>query len=168
MPFPTMTRPPRTAPAPFRAKPFPPVPGGKPPMAGGKPQFRQMGGKTIPMMADGGLGTPAPIGGGPSAAAAPPVVDPDQDQDNDSPVISPEALNYHDEPRSCAPAGDSPGCQYFGDDGTCSVLKIQVAGPGACNAFLAKGGAGDQDAGGPPQPGQDMDQGGDMAAGGQQ
>ncbi len=162
MPFPTMTRPPRPgAPAPFRAKPFPPVPGGKPPMAGGKPQFRQMGGKTIPMMADGGLGTPAPIGG-PSAAPPPPTVDPDQDNDIDSPAIKPESLNYHDSAQTCAT------CQYMGDDSQCAVLKMAVSPEGGCNAFEAKTGAGDDGGGGPPQPGQDMDQGGDMAAGGQQ
>lgn len=88
------------------------------------------------MMADGGIGSPDPIGGGmpdqepdaddmqagPSAAGAPPV-------------IKPEAVNYHDEAHACS------GCTYF-DQGSsqCSVLQMQVQPEGGCNAFEAIGG----------------------------
>lgn len=109
-----------------------------PPVPGAKPPFRQMGGKTIPMMANGGMGTPPPIGGMPDddAPPAPPLegADPDNDGDIDNPTIKPEMVNYHDDPHSCQT------CANFGDDGQCEVLKMPVSPDGGCNAFASKGG----------------------------
>jgi len=161
-PFSAPARPRPPAP-PFR--PRPPQGGipGKSPMPGQKPNFRNVGGKTIPFMADGGLGAPAPIGGGPAAAApAPPDMDNDQDQDAGAgPVVKPEAVGYHDHLVRC----DS--CTNYGQDGNCALLRMQVSGEGGCQAWDAAGGEGEE-AGGPMQPGEDMGEGADMGAGGPQ
>jgi hypothetical protein len=122
-------------------------------MANGRPR----------MMDDGGMmGNPAPIGGMP-----------DDDQGNEGPVpgdgsdptqgtggpggpppmggviIKPEAVGYHDEPRACAGANGGPACSYFGQDGMCAVLQMQVSGPGGCDAYEAVSG-GEPDQGMPP------------------
>lgn len=105
----------------------------------GAPPFRAKP-KMPPKMADGGFGAPEPLGGMakamPRAAAPPPAMDdpgmtdPDMDGDTDSPVIRPEALNYHDELHQCS------GCQHF-SDGQCNVLKMEVSPEGGCNAYEA-------------------------------
>lgn len=91
------------------------------------------------MMADGGLiPGPGPIGGGgpprgvmpPKKRDAPPMQDPDMDGDVDTPVIRPEAVNYHDEPHSCS------ACKY-NTDGQCGVLQMEISLEGGCNAFEA-------------------------------
>lgn len=126
----------------------------------------------MPMMADGGaaMGAPAPIGGmddapppaaGPGAGAPPPP-DADQDNDMDSPVVKPEAVNYHDDPHSCQ------SCMYMSGDGQCSVLKMQVSPEGGCNAFEAKGAGGDDEMGGGMMPGEDAGDTGMGTSGGQQ
>jgi hypothetical protein len=86
----------------------------------------------------------------------------------DMPAVSPEALNYHDDPRSCAPAGQdgSPGCQYF-QGGNCQILQMQVSGPGSCNAFVALSGGEDQSGGlGDMSTGADQTQNPDGTSGG--
>jgi hypothetical protein len=103
------------------------------------------------MMADGGVGAPALMGGEPDAddmsAQAPPPPPAGGDQNGSPlPVIKPEAVNYHDDPHSCKI------CQYF-DNGNCSVLQMQVSPDGGCTAFEAGGGE-QPPAGG--EPGQDM------------
>lgn len=136
---------PRTGPPPFR---------GNAPAPKAKPK----------MMAGGGFGAPGPFGGGappaPDAGPPPPEAagpaDPDMDGDMDSPTVKPESVNYHDDPQSCSQ------CQYMGDGGQCSVLKMQVSPDGGCNAFESGAPAGadegmgadtDMDAMGGPPPG---------------
>lgn len=102
-------------------------PGSKKPAFGGKP-----------MMADGGFGSPEPIGGPmPGLPPGPPAPPPDQEPDTgmDSPTIKPEAVNYHDDPHSCS------ACQYMSEDSQCAILKMAVSPDGGCTAFEAKGGA---------------------------
>lgn len=119
--------------SPFRARP-------------GMPGPQKPKGK---FMADGGLGTPEPIGGpasmGPPPGAmpgkmpppAPGGADPDKDGDIDSPSVSPEAVHYHDDAQSCS------GCSFMGADQQCEVLKMQVSPDGGCAAFQAKTDQGD-------------------------
>lgn len=166
MPFPTAPARPRAtrAPMPSFRPPRPPGMAGiaAPPMggmAGGlpgqKPNFRRVGGKTIPMMADGGIGIPAPIGGGPMAGGAPAPPDMDNDQDMDAgggPSIKPESVNYHDDAQNCGL------CEYMGDDSQCAVLKMAVSPDGGCNAFEAKGGDQGEGGGAPAAGGGDTDQ----------
>lgn len=117
------TGPPRGAPPPFKAK----APAPKPKQ----------------MMAGGGFGAPGPFGGAPDAAPPAPEAagpaDPDMDGDMDSPTVKPESVNYHDDPQSCSQ------CQYLGDGGQCSVLKMQVSPDGGCNAFESGAPAGADD-----------------------
>lgn len=146
-------------------------PGGAPPMTPNNPQGRmgpsrpsgQMQGghpRGVPtsthMMADGDPGaspfadTP-PIGGMPEdqgdaqggAPAGDSSAPPPQAggaMGGDMPVIKPEAVAYHDDPHSCK------GCMYFGQDGNCAVLQMQVSPEGGCNAFEAGAGGGEPDA----------------------
>lgn len=131
------TGPPRGAPAPFKPKPkgapmqqMPPKPKGAP----------------VQMMAGGGFGAPGPLGSDAppppdiSAGGAPGGADPDMDGDMDSPTVKPESVNYHDDAQSCSQ------CQYMGDGGMCSVLKMQVSPDGGCNAFEGGGASADMDA----------------------
>lgn len=114
-----------------------------------------MGNKTAVMFADGGFGAPPMIGGMPDdddSQMGAPVGQPDDQGDSGAqggtgmPVIRPEAVGYHDEPRACAGASGGPACMHFGQDGQCAVLKMMVSGPGGCAAYEAGGGAGEQDA----------------------
>jgi hypothetical protein len=132
-------------------------------MPGQKPNFRNVGGKTVPFMADGGsgMGVPAPIGGG-AAPPPPPAVDPDQDQNQDMgamPTLRPESVSYHDEKQECQI------CANYGQDGTCSLLRVQVSPEGGCSAFEGQG-ATDEGAEGEPPP--DMGEGSGMEGGQQQ
>jgi hypothetical protein len=118
--------------------------------------------KSPMMMADGGsaIGTPPPIGGGgampPDPSAAPP--DPTQGGAAGAPTApSPEALHYHDDAQNCQ------ACQYMADGGQCSVLQMQVAPEGSCNAFQAKGGGDADDLG--MMPGEDQGGGGQGPSG---
>ena len=90
------------------------------------------------------LGAPSGFGAppkrAPSAAPSPAAsgaAEPDQDDQTPtaSPTITPEAVNYHDDEQRCEL------CDYFGGDGQCAVLKMQVQPQGACNAFSAAGGS---------------------------
>jgi hypothetical protein len=120
------------------------------------------------MMAGGGFGAPAPIGGAapeddlppappPTAPLAPPAsagngLDPDQDQDLDAsaPMIKPESLHYHDDAQNCQ------SCQYMAEGGHCSVLQMQVSPDGGCNAFEAISDQGDQNSMGDPDQAMDL------------
>ena len=128
-----------------------PAPFQKMPPRGGAPMQRMAPGPQ--MMADGGVGAPPPIGGdGEPDADDTSMLQGGQDDGGAAsaqtspgagqlPMIRPEALGYHDDPRSCTPGGigGSPGCQYF-DNGNCSVLQMSVAGPGGCAGFEALSG----------------------------
>lgn len=88
------------------------------------------------MMADGGMGDPEPIGGMPDDQDQTPDMDdtqssptPTMGAGGEMPVISPEAVNYHDDARSCQ------GCQFMSPDSQCQVLQMQVSPAGGCNAF---------------------------------
>lgn len=128
---------------------------GAPPLRARRGMPQQQG----KFMADGGLGSPAPIGGPAGMGSAPPMpgkspappapgggADPDADMDMDSPGVRPEAVHYHDDAQSCS------GCSFMGADQQCAVLKMQVSPDGGCNAFEAKGG---DDMSGGAQPGED-------------
>lgn len=104
-----------------------------------------------PMMADGKkpefMSDPPPIGGAPDDQDMAPDTDDQAGGPQEGspagemgmpPVIKPESVNYHDMEQKCS------GCQYFGQDGQCAVLQMQVSPDGACNAWEAAGG-GDQD-----------------------
>jgi hypothetical protein len=90
-----------------------------------------------------GLGAPPEIGGAPSAQTATSGGDDDQPNQGTTVVISPEAVNYHDDAQSCAT------CSYFGQDGNCQVLQMQVQAEGGCNAWS---GGSDQSAPSPAGP----------------
>lgn len=107
-----------------------------------------MGNKTAVMFADGGFGAPPMIGGMPDdddSQIGAPVGQPDDQGDSGAqggggmPAIKPEAVSYHDDPVACS------GCQFFGQDGQCAVLQMQVSPQGGCTAFEAGGGMGDTD-----------------------
>jgi hypothetical protein len=146
--------PPRSAPGGMRGPGGPMRPSG--PMQGQRPRG---GPPAAPFMADGGMGDPGAIGGAPDDQDMSPDMDDSQGGPpmgggaGEMPVITPEAVNYHDDPQSCAPisAFGSPGCQYFqggqgAEGGHCAVLNMQVSGPGHCNAFSAMSGGGDMQA----------------------
>ena len=95
-----------------------------------------------PMMADGGMDTPPPIGGAPDdqdtapdmddQAGGPPEGSPAGEMPAGMPpIIKPEALNFHDEDQDCS------GCTYFGQDSQCAVLQMQVGPDSGCNAWEA-------------------------------
>ena len=95
------------------------------------------------MMADGGMGDPEPIGGMPDTDMSSPVGDTSEGgtppaPGGDMPVISPQAVNYHDDEWECGM------CQHMSPEGQCAVLQMQVSPKGACNAFQAGGGQPDQ------------------------
>lgn len=100
-----------------------------------------------PMMADGGMDSPAPIGGMPDdqdqgpmpgdGSAAPPS----GGAMGMPPIIKPEAVAYHDQDQDCK------SCMYFGQDGQCAVLQMQVSPDGGCNAFEPGGAPADQSEG---------------------
>ncbi len=133
---------------PFRARP-----GAMPMQRPGQmqPGGRPQGMMPPKMMANGGdgLGSPDPIGGPPMPPPPPPKMagpgagpgagpDPDNDGDMDSPTITPEAVQFHDELRTCGPVAGGAGCKYF-NGGQCAVLKMQVPEEGACSAFSSNG-----------------------------
>lgn len=101
-----------------------------------------------PMMADGGMDSPAPIGGMPDDQDTAPDMDdipggpPEGSPAGEMPIVRPESLNYHDDLWQCS------GCSYFGG-GQCKVLAMQVSPTGACNAFEPGAGGGDQGDQGP-------------------
>ncbi len=152
----------RSAPPPFRAKQRPgtQAPQNKNRLTG--PPMQK--GKGTGMFADGGFGAPEPIGMGEDPAMPPPPpaaaggMDPDMDQDMDSPTIRPEAVAYHDDAQSCQT------CSHF-SGGQCAVLKMQVSPEGGCNAF--EGGAPTEDTGEmpPDDAGAGADLGGDEMGG---
>lgn len=119
----------------------------------GVPTATMMADGRKPMMDDGGIGSPSPVGGSPdddpSMTGAP---TPDMDDTGAGPaaggmppVIDPAAVNYHDELHSCGPMAGGSGCQYF-NGGQCSVLQMAVQPQSGCTAFspMMGGGGGDQ------------------------
>lgn len=93
------------------------------------------------MMADGGFGTPEPIGGAPPApapavaAGASPApaggMEPDGDEMGGA-MVSPEAVNYHDHEVACHL------CSFMDEAANCSLLMMQVNPEGGCNGFKGK------------------------------
>lgn len=128
------------------------APGMRPPMrpnGGMQPRGGMAGGMERNggmMMADGGFGDPGMMGMGsePDSGA-------DQQPQHGGPmdadvVITPEMVAFHDEDQDCQ------GCKYYGQDGNCAVLKIQVGPEAGCNAWTSGGMSQDETGG---QPGED-------------
>ena len=101
------------------------------------------------MMAGGAppdLSSPSEIDSPPSSGAALPQ-DPDQDQDNDSSMVTPEMLDYHTGADNCG------ACSHMMGDGSCEVLKMPVGETDWCKAFTGSSGdaSGAEPMGGNPE-----------------
>lgn len=73
-------------------------------------------------------------------------MDPDNDMDDDAPMVTPDMLDYHTGDDNCG------ACMHMMQDGSCEVLKMPVEETSWCKAFTPQSGA---PSGGPPnsQPG---------------
>lgn len=90
-----------------------------------------------PMMADGGMDSPAPIGGMPDDQDNTPDMDdmpggpPEGSPAGEMPIIKPESVNYHDDAQNCS------GCSFMTPDSQCKILQMQISPTGGCSAFEA-------------------------------